>query len=346
MKADRNDRCATHESYAAAAEEAFLQNESAAVVLDGAGRSFGDIHAVRDLSLRVEPGSVLGVIGPSGAGKTTSIRLMTGGLTPTAGTVRVLGEDPRRFRRQTREQIGYLPQQFTLYPYLTAQENVGFIASIYGLLWFRHGRRVREVLELVELWDVRNRLAARMSGGMQRRLELAATLVHDPAVLLLDEPTAGIDPILRASVWQELHRLKAAGRTLIVTTQYVNEAEECDQVALISEGRLIAFAPPEDLRRAALGGHAIEVETDAPFDANELAGQSGVVRIVQTGLRTFQAVVDDAGTATPDVLEAIVARGASVKSSREFVPSFDDVFATLVERHSSDNGDANDQEVA
>jgi ABC-2 type transport system ATP-binding protein len=312
-----------------------LQNEPAAVVLEGASRTFGDVEALRDLSLRVETGSILGVIGPSGAGKTTAIRLMTGGLAPTEGTVQVLGEDPRHLRRRTRENIGYLPQQFTLYPYLTARENVGFVASIYGLIWFRHGRRVKEALKLVDLWDVRNRLAARMSGGMLRRLELAAALVHDPALLLLDEPTAGLDPILRESIWTELHRLKEAGRTLIVTTQHVNEAEECDQVALISGGRLIAYGTPDELRREALGGQAIEVDTEAAFEAKELEGLPGVLRVIPTGPHTFQAVVDDAGTATPDVVEAITARGATVKSAREYVPSFDDVFATLVERASA-----------
>ena len=310
-----------------------MQSEPAAVVMEGASRSFGDVHAVRDVNLSVPAGSVLGVIGPSGAGKTTAMRLMTGGLVPSEGTVTVLGEDPRRFLRRTRERIGYLPQQFTLYPYLTARENVGFIASIYGLLWFRHGRRVRQVLELVELWEVRNRLAANMSGGMQRRVELASALVHDPEVLLLDEPTAGIDPVLRSRIWEELHRLKSAGRTLVVTTQYLNEAEECDLVALISGGRLVAFAPPEELRRDALGGHAVEVETEAPFDARQLTGQPGIIRISQTAPNSFQVVVDDAGTATPVVLEGLAARGVDVTSAREYVPSFDDVFATLLERH-------------
>jgi ABC-2 type transport system ATP-binding protein len=322
-----------------------VQSDPAAVVMEGASRSFGDVHAIRDVTLSVPTGSVLGVIGPSGAGKTTTMRLMTGGLVPSDGTVTVLGEDPRRFRRRTRERIGYLPQQFTLYPYLTARENVGFIASIYGLLWFRHGRRVRQVLELVELWDVRNRLAANMSGGMQRRVELASALVHDPEVLLLDEPTAGIDPVLRSRIWEELHRLKSAGRTLIVTTQYLNEAEECDLVALISGGRLVAFAPPEELRRDALGGHAMEVETESPFDARQLTGQPGVIRINQTAPNGFQVVVDDAGTATPVVLERLAALGVDVTSAREYVPSFDDVFATLLERH-ADAAEPGDQEEA
>ena len=158
----------------------------------------------------------------------------------------MLGEDPRRFRRRTRERIGYMPQQFTLYPDLTARENVDFVASLFGILWRTRHRRTREVLQLVDLWDARGRRAGRLSGGMQRRLELACALVHDPDLLFLDEPTAGIDPILRVKIWEELHRLRDDGRTLLVTTQYVNEAEECDTVALISGGRLIALADPDE----------------------------------------------------------------------------------------------------
>ena len=182
--------------------------------------------------------------------------------------MRVLGEDPRAFRRQTRERIGYMPQQFTLYPDLTARENVDFVASLFGILWRTRHRRTREVLQLVELWDVRGRRAGRLSGGMQRRLELACALVHDPYLLFLDEPTAGIDPILRVKIWEELHRLRDDGRTLLVTTQYVSEAESCDMVALISGGRLIALATPEELRREAMGGDIVEIETTDAFDAD------------------------------------------------------------------------------
>ena len=169
----------------------------AAVVIERATKRFGDAIAVDDISLTVPSGTILGVIGPSGAGKTTTVRMLTGALSPTEGEVRVLGEDPRRFRRQTRERIGYMPQQFTLYPDLTARENVDFVASLFGVLWRTRHRRTREVLELVDLWDVRGRRAGDLSGGMQRRLELACALVHDPALLFLDEPTAGIDPLLR-----------------------------------------------------------------------------------------------------------------------------------------------------
>ena len=303
-----------------------------AVIMDAVTKRFGDDVAVSGISLVVRPGTILGVIGPSGAGKTTTIRMLTGALGPTEGTVQVLGEDPRRFRRQTRERIGYMPQQFTLYPDLSARENVDFVASLFGLLWRTRHRRTREVLEFVDLWDVRDRRAGQLSGGMQRRLELACALVHSPAILFLDEPTAGIDPLLRNRIWEELHRQRDAGRTLLVTTQYVGEAESCDSVALIAGGRLIALAPPDELRRMAIGGDAVEIETAALFDRAALLDVPLIRAIEQIDARRVRATVDDAATALPDVVEAIRARGGEVTSAQEVRPSFDEVFATLVER--------------
>lgn len=304
----------------------------AAVVVEGATKRFGDDVAVDDLSLTVPTGTILGIIGPSGAGKTTTVRMLTGALAPSEGAVRVLGEDPRAFRRQTRERIGYMPQRFTLYPDLTTRENVDFVASLFGMLWGTRHRRTREVLELVELWDVRGRRAGALSGGMQRRLELASAMVHSPALLFLDEPTAGIDPLLRARIWEELHRLRDAGRTLLVTTQYVNEAESCDTVALIAGGRLIALAPPDELRRSAAGGDSVEIETSAAFDGATLRAIPMVRRIQQVDDRNLRVTVDDAATALPDVVSAINEHGGEVVSARELRPSFDSVFATLVER--------------
>ena len=304
----------------------------AAVVVDDVTMRFDDQLAVDGISLVVPAGTILGLIGPSGAGKTTTIRLLTGALTPTSGTVRVLGEEPRRFRRQTRERLGYMPQSFTLYPDLTVRENVDFVGSLFGMMFPRRRRRTREVLQLLDLWDVRSRRAGRLSGGMQRRLELACALVHDPALLFLDEPTAGIDPLLRASVWEELHRLRATGRTMLVTTQYINEAESCDLVALIAGGRLLALATPDDLRREASGGDVIGIETAALFDGGLLEDLPFVRGVRQTGPRHLTVIVDDAGPATPDVVDAIQARGGEVASAREERLTFDEVFTALVER--------------
>ena len=199
---------------------------------------------------------------------------------------------------------------------------------------------MREVLERVDLWNVRGRRAGDLSGGMQRRLELACALVHDPALLVLDEPTAGIDPLLRQSVWTELHRLRDSGRTLIITTQYVAEAEECDQVVLISDGRVIAWAEPEGLRRLALGGEVVEVETEQVFDASQLSGVPGLRETRQRGPHQFLAVTDDAGAATPGLVQAIESRGTNVVYAREFRPSFDDVFAALVEQSRAEGAEA------
>jgi ABC-2 type transport system ATP-binding protein len=308
-------------------QEAAVQD---AVVVDDVVVRFDDQVAVEGISMAVPTGSIVGIIGPSGAGKTTLVRLMTGALAPTSGSLSVLGEEPRRFRRETRERIGYMPQSFTLYPDLTVRENVDFVASLFGMLFFRRRQRTREVLELLDLWDVRRRRAGKLSGGMQRRLELAGALVHDPALLFLDEPTAGLDPLLRARIWEELRRLREAGRTLLVTTQHINEAEECDLVAMIVEGHLIALAAPDALRRQAMGGDLIELETKERFDGTALADTPQILRVRQDGPRQLTLTVDDAGTATPGVVAAIEDRGGEIETVRELHPSYDDVFAALV----------------
>lgn len=318
----------------------------AAVLIDRVSKRFGDDIALDDVSVAVPQGTILGIIGPSGAGKTTLVRLMTGALTPTDGEIRVMDEDPVRFKRHTRERIGYMPQQFALYPDLTTRENVDFVASLFGLLWWRRRRRTRQVLELVDLWSVRDRRAGRLSGGMQRRLELATALVHEPAVLFLDEPTAGIDPLLRSTIWRELSRLRNEGRTLLVTTQYVGEAEQCDAVLLISDGHVIAAGTPDDLRRTAIGGDMVDVETAAPIDPTSLRQIEGVHRIEQRGPNSIRATVDDAARILPEIVETITGSGGDVSSAAEARPSYDEVFALLVERDRAARPKADDAEHA
>jgi ABC-2 type transport system ATP-binding protein len=329
-----------------AVDLAFAQPPSAhgvpdPIVIDNATVRFSDQLAVDGVSLTVPGGTILGLIGPSGAGKTTTIRLLTGAVEPTSGSVQVLGENPRSFKQRTRMRLGYMPQALTLFADLTCKENVDFVGSLFGMVFRSRRRRTREALELVDLWDVRDRHASRLSGGMQRRLELACALVHDPSLLFLDEPTAGLDPLLRERVWQELHRLRRDGRTLVVTTQHINEAEACDTVGLISEGRLIGLATPDTLRRHAMGGDILEVETAALFDGELLRDLPLIRDIQQQGPRRLRITVDDAGSATPDVVEAIERHGGQVGSAREERPSFDEVFARLVERERADRSDAN-----
>src|SRR5919199_872410 len=227
---------------------------SAIVSMEGVSRRYGDLDAVQNITLQVPRGTILGVIGPSGSGKTTLIRMLTGTLEPTEGTLTVLGQNPRKFTRHTRERIGYMPQHFVLYDELTAAENVDFVAALFGLTWPNRRKRVEHVIKLVDLWDARGRRARQLSGGMQRRLELACALVHDPVLLFVDEPTAGLDPVLRQNIWTEFRRLRDVGRTLVVTTQYVGEAEYCDAVAVMAQGRGVAPAPPQGFGRIAPGG--------------------------------------------------------------------------------------------
>jgi ABC-2 type transport system ATP-binding protein len=306
-------------------------DERPIVDLQNVTRRFDGLTAVDDLNLSIPAGAILGLIGPSGSGKTTAVRMATGTLQPTFGDIRVLGETPVHFSRQAREQIAYMPQLFSLYEDLTASENVNFVAGLFGFYWWRRGELVKRALQTVDLWDARHRLARDLSGGMQRRLELACALVHDPTVLFLDEPTAGIDPVLRQSIWTSLRALRDEGRTLLVTTQYVSDAEYCDVVALLAHGRLIALDEPDALRRRAFGGDVLQVHTERPVDPEMLAQVPHLTSVRQDSPRRLTVVTADAGRSSPAIVEALGQQGIAVASVEEYQPTYDDAFAALVE---------------
>lgn len=294
-------------------------------------RRFGQVVAVDGVSLTVPHGALLGLIGPSGSGKTTLIRMLTGTLLPSSGEIRVLGEKPHSFSRATREAIGYVPQDFVLYPDLTAGENVAFVASLFGLFWWKRRKRVREVLELLSLWDVRDRRARDLSGGMRRRLEVACGLVHQPTLMFVDEPTAGVDPLLSRQIWDEFRRLRESS-TLLVTTQSVGEAELCDHVAVLHRGRILALDTPAGLRQGIWGGDLIEVTTERPVDAAAFSAVPGITEVRQTGARRVLVLADHAGAVTPRIVEAARAQGSGTASIDPYRPSFSEVLAALVER--------------
>ena len=306
-------------------------------------RAFDGRVVVDDVTFDVSPATILGVVGPSGSGKTTTIRMLTGTLGRTKGEISVMSEDPMRFSRRVRGKLAYMPQLFSLYEDLSAQENVGFVAALYGIGPFRRTRRIERALEAVDLLDARHVFARDLSGGMQRRLELACALVHDPEVLFIDEPTAGIDPILRQAIWDELRRLRSEGRTTVVTTQYVSEAEYCDRVALITDGELVALDTPDALRHMAFGGDVLEITADRAVDPEMLATVKGVENVRQRDPRTLTATVADAGALTPLIVDAMRAAGAGVAGIEEQQPTFDEVFTELVEqRRAVRNGDTSD----
>lgn len=305
----------------------------AAISTEGLTKKFDGEIVVQNVTFQVPRGSIFGFIGPSGSGKTTTVRMLTGVYAPTAGEVRVLGTAPRKFDQKTRARIGYMPQLFVLYPHLSIWENLNFVASLYGMRLFR-GTKLMRTLDFVELVDQRDKLAREASGGMQRRLSLAATLVHDPELLFLDEPTAGIDPVLRRKFWDHFRELKSEGRTLFITTQYVNEAAYCDLVGVMAEGKLVAVDTPVGLRHRAYGGDMVDLITAAPLDygydpvIRELAFVRGDV--VRRGPSSLRIMVDEASTAIPKLVDWSRAQNLQVKSIEEYAPPFEDVFVELV----------------
>lgn len=304
------------------------------IEMNNATKRFGEATAVEELTFTVHAGEIFGFIGPSGSGKTTTIRLMNGTYRPSAGSVRVFGQPADRMSSRVRESIGYLPQIFILFPNLSVKENIDFSASLYGMSWFGRRKRRREVLDFVELREHQGKLARDISGGMQRRLALASSLIHDPRLIFLDEPTAGIDPILRAKFWEAFHRLKGEGRSLFVTTQYVTEAEHCDQVAVLGQGRIIAVDTPENLRNKAFGGEVVEVRSSQIGHATRpLLARVPGVRSVDTSIPgRARLVVADAPTAMPVIMNLLRGENLEVEGIEQYRPTFDEVFVRLVQR--------------
>ncbi|MBI2200960.1 MAG: ABC transporter ATP-binding protein, partial [Armatimonadetes bacterium] len=218
------------------------------IELDSLAKQFGDIVAVRSVSLSVPRGEIFGLLGPDGAGKTTLFRMLAGILEPSAGTARIDGLDIRAAADEVKARLGYMPQAFSLYDDLTVLENLRFTAEIYGVAREALASRIERLLGFSRLGAFGDRLAAALSGGMRQKLALAATLIHEPDVLLLDEPTTGVDPISRREFWQILHELNREGKTVIVATPYMDEAERCARLALMHEGRILTVNTPAALR--------------------------------------------------------------------------------------------------
>jgi ABC-2 type transport system ATP-binding protein len=228
-----------------------------AVLARGLTRRFGDLVAVRDLDLEIPAGEVFGLLGPNGSGKTTTIRMLCGLLDPTSGTARVAGVDVSEAPELIKQRIGYMSQKFGLYEDLTVRENLDFYAGIYRLPRARRAERVAAVIRFIGLDRRLTQLAGTLSGGWKQRLALACALLHEPPVLFLDEPTAGVDPAARRTFWRTIYELARGGTTVIVTTHYMDEAERCHRLAMMSGGHLIALGTPAEVA-AQVGGATLE----------------------------------------------------------------------------------------
>ena len=296
-------------------------------------RKYGDLVAVNDVSFTVERGEMFGLIGPDGAGKTTTLRVILGLLPPHGGQVRTCGLDPWKDKDELSKRIGYLSQRFSLYGDLTVDENVAFFADIHGVR--KSKARAEELLDMLRMTPFRNRLADRLSGGMKQKLALACTLIHTPQLLVLDEPTTGVDPVSRRDFWKILARLQREGLTLLVTTPYLDEAERCQRVALMDRSRILNVSTP-DAVRAQAPGSMVEILAHPKRRAIEIIRRHPEVREVEAfGERVHVALPSlDAPAAlawTERMATDLRAQGLEVLSARPIQHSLEDVFIARIQ---------------
>ena len=300
-----------------------------AIRFDGVGKSYGAVRALERVSLAVSRGEMFGLIGPDGAGKTTAIRLACGLLRPDAGTITVLGRSPTQDHQTITGLVGYLSQRFSLYGDLTIDENVAFFAEIHGITSFRTERD--RLLAMTQLTAFRKRRADKLSGGMKQKLALACTLIHQPQVLLLDEPTTGVDPVSRREFWKLLSEFLSQGLTIVMATPYLDEAERCGRVALLHEGKLMAIDAPAALQ-SALHGALFEVLVDAarpPVDV--LSAIPGVTDVQVFSDRAHVRFGDAGAPSAVDAIRSALARARlRAMSVRPIPASLEDVFIDLI----------------
>jgi ABC-2 type transport system ATP-binding protein len=295
------------------------------VAFDRVSKRFGVIEALHEVSFSINGGEMFGLIGPDGAGKTTAIRSLCGLLHVDSGTVRVLDRDPVKDHRAITSVVGYLSQRFSLYGDLSIDENIAFFAEIHGVVDYK-SRRDR-LLDMTQLTPFRSRLADHLSGGMKQKLALACTLVHEPQVIVLDEPTTGVDPVSRREFWKLLSQFLASGITVVMSTPYLDEAERCSRIALLHEGRLLALDQPGRLR-AGLPGTLLEVLVKSPREALQRLTSAGDSTRVQVFGDRLHAWVDAADAASAeDAFRQTAARaGVEISGIRAISPSLEDVF--------------------
>jgi ABC-2 type transport system ATP-binding protein len=318
-----------------------------AIVVEGLERTFEEVRAVQGVDLQVDEGEIYGFLGPNGAGKTTTVRVLTTLLMPTGGSARVAGHDVVREARDVRASIGVALQEAALDPLMTGRELIRLQATLQGIPRAEGRGRADDLLERVDLADAADRRVGTYSGGMQRRLDLAAALVHEPRVLFLDEPTTGLDPVSRRTIWQEVRALNDEGTTVFLTTQYLEEADElADNVGIIDNGRIVAEGTPGSLKAEIGNPHVrLQLEEGSIAEAEEICARIGPL-LPPVDARTVLVEVEHGASDIPRVVRALDDAGIEVGSLELVRPTLDDVFVAKTGYHleHEGEGDGGEQE--
>jgi ABC-2 type transport system ATP-binding protein len=294
-------------------------------------KKFGDFVAVDHVTLEVARGEIFGFLGPNGAGKSTTIRILCGLITPTSGMALVNGIDVAKDPEEVRRNLGYMSQKFSLYDDLTVEQNIDFFAGLYGVPRDRRNQRKDYVLEMARLTERRSALTGSLSGGWKQRLALGCAILHDPPILFLDEPTSGVDPIVRGVFWDLIRGLSSTGHTIIVSTHYMDEAENCHRLALMHRGKVIALGAPAELRHQASAHSLLRLDSSQPLETmRALEGLPGVLDAAVFG-GGLHVTVDDVEATIARVREALAGKGIDVKRLERIEPSMEDVFVAMIE---------------
>jgi ABC-2 type transport system ATP-binding protein len=308
-------------------------SSNAAITVSALGKQFGAVHAVDQLSFDVHEGEIFGLVGPDGAGKTTTLRMLAGVMEPDYGSATVAGCDVRRDPEGTKRQLSYMPQRFGLYEDLTVDENIRFYADLFGVSRKLRDQRAVELLVAAGLSEFRSRLAGNLSGGMKQKLGLVCALIHTPRVILLDEPTNGVDPVSRRDFWRILYSLVAQGVAMLLSTSYLDEAERCHRVGLLYQGRMLFCDRPEELKKKFPGAVIVIRADDPELVRHALSGSASLRSTLLVGDRVH-AFVDDAARRLPELCSYLEKENISYDSIEPGSPTIEDLFVSAVEgRH-------------
>jgi len=308
-----------------------------AVSVDKLEKKFGSFTAVNKISFEVKKGEIFGFLGPNGAGKSTTIRMLCGILTPTSGSGQVGGFDVMKDQENIKQHIGYMSQKFSLYDDLTVEENIDFYAGIYKIPKKEKEARKEKLIKLAGIDEFRKNLTKSLSGGWKQRLALGCAIIHEPKIIFLDEPTSGVDPITRSNFWDIIKSMAKQGVTVFVTTHYMDEAENCDRMALIYKGNMIAMGTPHEMKTEHMKNDVFEISLPGSEEWIERLSAVKGVKEVALFSTVLHAVIEDAGSAVPAIETLFKDAGITGYTLKKIEPSLEDVFVSSIETYDKEH---------